>query len=369
MKADNIAVPDDPAPHGRSDQRFVWLSIGGLWALYIGFVALRVTVIIFPHKAALIGRHGATAATGALLTLCFHLVLRRWSDRSLASRLAVAALLAFVPASILSVVNYDVMFVFDPAGLWSADERQNVSLLGIATQTMIENYLMFMTWAALTIAVESATQEQHARRRAAVMEVAAREAELRALRYQLNPHFLFNALNTISALVLEGHPDQAEGVIAALSGFLRMTLAMDAMRDVTLEDEIRMQRLYLDIEQIRFGTRLTVRIDVPDHLRAVLVPALVLQPLTENVIRHAVARISRPVTLDVRARREAETLHLVVEDDGPGGSDAGGSGVGLQNVASRLATRFGGRGRCVAGPREAGGFRVALALPLLAGQP
>ena len=345
-------------------ERFVLISIAGLWALYVGFVTLRVLVISFPHKAALIERHGATALAGALLTWSLHLALRRLASRTLAFRLAAAVLIAFIPASVLAIINYNVMFVFDPAGLWSAHERQSVSLPVIAAQTMTENYLMFVTWATLTIAVQSASREQDASRRMAISEAAAREAQLRALQYQLNPHFLFNALNTISALVLESDPRQAERVIAALSDFLRRTLATDPMHDVTLEDEIRLQRLYLDIEQVRFGARLEVQIDVPHRLRAALVPPLLLQPLTENVIRHAVARVSAPVTLNVRADADTGALRLVVEDDAPGTSETPGSGVGLRNVRSRLATRFGEQASCHAGPRPTGGYRVALTLPL-----
>jgi len=134
---------------------------------------------------------------------------------------------------------------------------------------------------------------------------------------------------------------------------------------VPLSDEIRMQRLYLDIEQIRFPARLSVIFDVPEELENASVPGLILQPVVENAIKHGVARSRSPVTITIRARRENASLHLTVEDDSDGAIDsAPRDGVGLSNVRQRLAARFDGSAGCNSGPRDGRGFRVDLTMPL-----
>ena len=118
----------------------------------------------------------------------------------------------------------------------------------------------------------------------------AQEAQLRALRYQINPHFLFNTLNSLSSLILSKQTDTAERMLMNLSTFFRATLSADPTADVSLDEEIKLQRLYLDIEQIRFPDRLSVEVDVPDALLAARVPVLILQPIVENAVKYGVAK-------------------------------------------------------------------------------
>ena len=146
-----------------------------------------------------------------------------------------------------------------------------------------------------------------------------RLAQLRALRYQINPHFLFNTLNSLSTLVLKQRTEEAERMILNLSNFFRTSLTSDPAADVALSDEIGMQRLYLDIEKIRFPDRLSVAVDVPADLEDARVPGMILQPLVENAIKHGVAKSSRPVTVTIRARANGGSFHLTVEDDADGG--------------------------------------------------
>ncbi|TLU70537.1 sensor histidine kinase [Lichenicoccus roseus] len=341
----------------RSRERFVLTSIAGVWTVYLALVALRIALITFPHRKLLLERHLVVAAVGAGLTWFLHLALQRFVSRAITVRIGASLLLAAVPAGILALVNYDVMFVFNPEALWSASFRAEVRLPEIAAQTITENYFLFAAWATLTNAFDSAMREADARG-------DAREAELRALRYQLEPHFMFNALNTISALVMAERPAEAERTIAALAEFMRETLATDATADVALERELRLQEIYLAIERVRFGDRLRVDVRPLGATRVALVPPLILQPVIENAVRHAVARVARPVTVSLWAFRKGDVLHLHVEDDGPGAApDVAGTGVGLRNVAGRLAARFGGRAWCVYGARPGGGFQVEIALP------
>jgi LytS/YehU family sensor histidine kinase len=206
--------------------------------------------------------------------------------------------------------------------------------------------------------------------RAGALEREAQEAQLRALRYQINPHFLFNTLNSLSSLILAQKTDIAERMLLNLSTFFRATLSSDPAADVPLEEEIKLQRLYLDIEQIRFPKRLAVEIDVPDNLLGARVPALLLQPAVENAVKYGVARSKKAVTVSLVAYEEAGRLHIKVKDDGdappPDGETEGGTGVGLRNVSERLTARYGRQAGCLYGPDpDGGGFTVHIFLPVV----
>lgn len=241
---------------------------------------------------------------------------------------------------------------------------------GSANPVSIGGGLVIYVWvyglfAAVVGLMVSNLAVQHRERLLAEARDAAHQAQLAALRFQLNPHFLFNTLNAISSLIVTRQNEQAEAMMGKLSDFLRATLTADPHRFVTLEDELDALRAYLDIERVRFGQRMAVEVDCPAALRQALVPSLVLQPLVENAIKYAVAPSRATVTIRVVAEVSADDLTLRVEDEGavvrmaPGG----GAGVGLVNVRSRLAALYGDRGKLEAGP-IAQGFRSRVTLPL-----
>jgi LytS/YehU family sensor histidine kinase len=212
-----------------------------------------------------------------------------------------------------------------------------------------------------------ARQLRAADRHAASLAREAQEAQLRALRYQINPHFLFNTLNSLSSLVLSQKTDTAERMLMNLSTFFRATLSADPTADVPLAEEIKLQRLYLDIEQIRFPSRLTVEIDVPDALMSARVPVLILQPIVENAVKYGVAKSRKPVTVRISAHEEAGRLHIKVKDDGEATDhlDEAGTGVGLRNVCDRLTARYGSRAGCLHGADPDGGFTVHIFMPVV----
>ena len=356
---DNLA--DGPA---WSDQRVALVSIAGSWALYLSFIAVRLALIGFPRELLLLERHLLTVSAGVVVTWGIYLVLCRLERRPVALRIAAAAMMALPAAVMLTLIDYQVMFVLAPERVWSARVLQNTTLNGVIARVVPQMYFVFAGWATLFLSVTGALENQEAQRSAAVLKAESRDAELRALRYQLNPHFLFNALNAVSALVLRGDTDGAEAAINALSQFLRAALVAEPVEDTTLGEELDLQRLYLEIEQVRFGDRLRVLVSVPAGLRLALLPPLLLQPLVENVIRHAVASGSAPITMAIGACADTDRLHIRVEDDGTGSSGQGGTGIGLRNVRARLLARFGDAARCDHGPRAGGGFCVELALPL-----
>ena len=197
-------------------------------------------------------------------------------------------------------------------------------------------YFLFAAWAAFYVAMSYARQLRAADRHAAMLAREAQEAQLRALRYQINPHFLFNTLNSLSSLILSQKTDVAERMLMNLSTFFRATLSADPTADVPLEEEIKLQRLYLDIEQIRFPDRLTVEVDVPEALQSARVPVLILQPIVENAVKYGVAKSRKPVTVRITAYEEAGRLHIKVKDDGEVAAEDDGRGRHRRRPQERL---------------------------------
>jgi two-component system, LytTR family, sensor kinase len=230
----------------------------------------------------------------------------------------------------------------------------------------------YIGWSAFYIAVQAQAQALGAQRRLADAENAAQAAQVRALRYQVNPHFLFNTLNSLSSLVMTGRSDRAETMLLALSTFFRTSLSLDPSADVSLAEEIDLQRLYLDIEMARFPDRLTVEIDVPTELEQARMPALLLQPIVENAIKYGVSKSRKAVVIRVEARH-LDNGRMVLEISNKlkhGGKDElpaathEGTGLGLANVCQRLEARWGNRASCRYGPMTGGGYKVSLTLPV-----
>jgi hypothetical protein len=208
-------------------------------------------------------------------------------------------------------------------------------------------------------------------------ELRASQAQLQALKMQLHPHFLFNALHSISALV-HTDPDAADKMIARLGDFLRLTLESSAAQVVPLRQEIEFLNCYLEIERIRFRDRLTTRIDVAPQVLDCPVPNLILQPIVENAIRHGVSQRAAHGHVEVRAARAGAALRLEVRDNGrglPEGAAAApapgtkGGGVGLANTRARLQQLYGADYRFELANDPAGGAVVTLEIPLRGAAP
>lgn len=245
--------------------------------------------------------------------------------------------------------------VIEDEGLWKQ-----------LTDVALGRYFLLIAWAGLYIALGNAEMARASERREGEYKRAAKAAELRSLRYQVNPHFLFNTLNSLSALVMVGRTEQAEKMIQTISSFYRHSLAGDPTSDVPLADEIALQRHYLEIEAVRFPERLACEFDVPESLENACVPGMILQPLVENSIKYGVSASTRPVTIRIAAQEAGGKLVLTVADDGPGKTcENGGTGIGLENVRNRLAARFGDEARVESAPLPAGGYATVLTIPLV----
>lgn len=201
-----------------------------------------------------------------------------------------------------------------------------------------------------------------AERRELESQLAAQEAELRMLRTQIDPHFLFNSLNSISALTSQ-NPSAAREMTLQLADFFRHTLGLEAHRKVSLAAEAKLVTHFLAIEKVRFGARLTVLLDIDQDASACLLPPMILQPLVENAVKHGIAHLTGGGTIRIAAQRAGSILKIVVENDIDDDPPAvGGHGIGLASVRQRLTATYGHEAG-IAWTREAHQFRVALSLP------
>jgi hypothetical protein len=349
-------------------------SILGFWLLYVALITARAIIVQFPNFWEMMARRLLAALVGCLLTFLIYLAMRLVASRGLNFKIPLAGVLC-LPASILfSAFNYFIFYVYAPL---DAAKEDDWSMRGMSAfeklwrsvaDSTLSWYFIFAAWAAVYVALSYARQLRAADRHAAMLSREAQEAQLRALRYQINPHFLFNTLNSLSSLILTQKTDIAERMLMNLSTFFRATLSADPTADVPLEEEIKLQRLYLDIEQIRFPDRLNVEVDVPAQLLDARVPVLILQPVVENAVKYGVAKSRKPVSVRISAHEEAGRLHIKVKDDGEVPAedlDDGGTGVGLRNVCDRLVARYGARAGCLYGPDPEGGFTVHIYMPVV----
>ena len=291
-----------------------------------------------------------------------------FQDRWRASRLAVRAYWAIgftiVSALLLGVANLLIFEAFvGPLGTSSYWVRFWANY----PMQVLPRLWVFGAVYAMSLAISYSADVREREEEIAALRGLAQDAQLRALRSQLQPHFLFNALNSIAALIREGRAQQAEDTTEHLADFLRITLSLDPQRLITLAEETSLQRIYLDILKVRFPTRLNVLFDIPTDVERALVPNLILQPLVENSIKHAVARSTSPVTVQVRARAAGDHLRITVEDDGGNSSEAApatGNNMGLSNVAERLNAHFTNDASLSSEPQDEGGFRNTILVPL-----
>jgi two-component system LytT family sensor kinase len=383
LGGDGLSGPVDkalPSPLQRRlpDLGMAVKSILGFWSLYIALITLRAVVMQYPQFWEMMARRAVSALVGAGITFLVYLALRPFAQSTLVKKATVAGLLCLPASLAFGSFNYFMFYIYAPLDAARNDpSMQNMDPLEMAVKSIVETslswYFLYAAWAALYVALSFAAQLRAADRRASVLEREAQDAQLRALRYQINPHFLFNTLNSLSSLVLSQRTDTAERMIMNLSTFFRTTLSADPTADVSLEEEIKLQRLYLDIEQIRFPDRLIVEVDVPEALLSARVPVLLLQPVVENSVKYGVARSRRPVTVRISAHEEAGRLHIRIRNDGevqpePGGEEEGAStGVGMRNVCDRLVARYGNQAGCFHGPHPEGGYDVHIVMPVVRG--
>jgi LytS/YehU family sensor histidine kinase len=247
-----------------------------------------------------------------------------------------------------------------------APDWQYKTLFELFEGSISTTYLLLL-WSALYFGIRSYESQQQQQEAALKAAALAQESQLKMLRYQLNPHFLFNTLNAISTLILDNQNRTANHAIARLSEFLRYTLDQDPMKKVTLRQEIEALDLYLGTERLRFGERLRLEYAIEGPALEALVPSLLLQPLLENSLKYAVSPREGGGCVRIEGRARGAMLELSVIDDGPGMRDRYAPnerrGVGLRNTRERLAVLYGENHR-FAVLNSHPGLRIDMALPL-----
>ncbi|NNM76238.1 histidine kinase [Sphingomonas sp. ID1715] len=279
---------------------------------------------------------------------------------SFAAKCVLVLVLTLIGSTIYFFATFEIFRLFGG--------NQTPLMLNDALRLISYWFAQFLGWSALLLALLYHHEVQDRERQLSSLREQAYGAQMRALRYQINPHFLFNTLNALAGLIEERELPNAERMVLSLSAFLRSTLALDPLQDITLADELDIQARYLEIERERFSDRLSTRFDVPDDLRCAMVPSLILQPLVENAVKHGVSSLDRCVQVRIAAEATDGTLSVHVENDAPPEERrTEGTGVGLRNVAERLRARFGETGRLVS-VKSDGIFRSTVTMPLRCAQ-
>ena len=341
--------------------RVFWaLQLGG-WTAYA--VALMVPWLGRFPISVMWSNKLVIATTGLVTSSVLRLLYRRVAQEG--AGLAILCVTA-VAASVAGA------FVWNGAAsaILGRSLQNDSVLLGALGRTfprfdgVLYHALVLLTWSLLYLGARHFRALAAERERSVQAESLAREARLLALRYQIGPHFLFNALNAISTLVVTDRKADATATIARLADLLRVSLETPERGTITLASELEIVRAYVAIERVRFADRLQVVIDADEATLDARVPAMILQPLVENAVRHAVAVRDQPTTITVSSSRARDDIVLIVSDDGPGIGESRGFGVGLANICARLDELYRDDHTFVAGPTPDGGYRAEISLPL-----
>lgn len=394
--------------------RTVLFSMVVLWATYFILTTVRSLVMDFGLQFELGWRRLVVTGAGIGFTMVLWMLLRLFDNRALWIKISAGIAMALPVALAIGQVNYLVFKDMEAAQEQAYAKKYNLNLrrdesgnllvdvpvrqvrpagqggaAAPAEETVdsqsiviapaetysdfwrklldvaLGRYFLLLAWASTYFALLAGVQARASQRREEQFRSAAKAAELRSLRYQVNPHFLFNTLNSLSALVMTGKAERAEKMIQTISRFYRHSLANEPTADVALRDEFDLQRLYLDIEAVRFPKRLVCVFDLPHDLEDARVPGMILQPLVENSVKYAISAVARPVTITLAAREEFDRLVITVSDDGPGVPQGAnhGFGIGLANVRDRLEARFGPDIGFTSAPVP-GGYRTEIRIPL-----
>jgi two-component system, LytTR family, sensor kinase len=344
-------------------QRAFWILQFAGWAAY---ALLRY----LSSEAFGIGLQPAIAialatATGFSLTLIMASVFRRVMNKTGTILWLASAGIIIVCAGIFSALEVWAHITFvDPGWRPVTSAYLSVALFDLYVLT---------SWAGLYYGINYYIMMQAQNQQLLALSAMAHAAQLKMLRYQLNPHFLFNTLNSLSTLVLLGERESANSMLSKLSAFLRYSLAGEPSNAVSLAQEIEALKLYLDIEKTRFQERLQVSFDVETPALATPIPSLLLQPLVENAIKYAVAPQEEGAQIHIAARINHDYLCLSVLDTGPGLPNVASSaeanttnGVGLSNTRERLSAFYGEHAQLRLKPNTPKGLIITLDIPLFA---
>lgn len=357
-----MAIAASSEPLALPRQHLFWVLHLAGWSAY--FALGMLTALAHGKPAGYWVVPFTAATTGALVTLGLRYLLRACWGLPPGRLLALMAVPVLASSALIDLASRAVLLEFCP----TCAPANRAAFVAYA----LGYIYVVLAWVGLYLGVKFYRQMQDEARLALAARAMAHQAQLKMLRYQLNPHFLFNTLNAISTLILDRDTGTANRMVQGLSAFLRHSLDNDPMQRVTLRQELDALTLYLDIEKTRFAERLRVETAVDEDCWRALLPSLLLQPLVENAIKYAVARQVQGGLLRIEARRDGAQLVLRVVDDGPGCACLEGDqlpegkGVGLHNTRERLQVLYGDGGD-FAVHNLSPGLAVTLRLPFETG--
>lgn len=302
----------------------------------------------------------ATALSGLIVTIPMRFIYRRWWSSSPLA-LAIGALSTCYVIALGWKWLQNLLYWDWVKDSWRPEHWAD-SVSGV-----MGSFYILLCWSGLYFGIKYSQKLQDQTEQTLKATSAAHQAQLKMLRYQLNPHFLFNTLNAISTLILDGANETANKAVSRLSDFLRYTLDNDPMSRVTLGSELAALDLYLEIEKVRFGERLIVEKTIEEKAADGLVPSLILQPLIENAIKYAITPSEDGGTLKISGKVRHDTLILQVSDTGPGlgngDSKQKSSGVGLRNTRERLQQLYADKQAFTLAPNEPTGLTITINIP------
>lgn len=345
-----------------------WLLGAGAWSVFAFLSAVQGLLFLervgspLPRGQMVLDRL-LDWYTCAIFTPLFFWMVRRWPLVS--GRIGKAALAYLAGIAVSTLLKY---VIYVPLSQWLVPALARPSVREALVRNFIPECMAFAAMLGVVLAVEYARVAREREAREARLAADLANAQLEALTAQLQPHFLFNTLHGVSAL-MRRDPDAAETMLSRLADLLRQTLQRHDAPEIPLQAELDLLQRYLDIQQVRFGDRLTVTVDCGADLRSVLVPRLLLQPLVENALQHGVGARAGAGTLEIRAKETTDggpgRVELTVSDDGPGlGNGAPRERTGLGNTRRRLEVLYGGRASLECLSRVPSGLVARVVLPL-----
>ena len=356
--------------HADRDIRFWFCQLIG-WAGYSVGTFLTITLVDGDVSWVHVGHIAMSAVLGILATWPLRHIYQYTFHSSVELRIFVAAISVIIFSAIWTILRILVFaWLVNEPPLW---KEVNYWYFG--------SLFVFLSWTVLYYGIkyydmltaehqkllEEAAGKKNEQMLRLQAEAQAHEAQIRMLHYQLAPHFLFNTLNAINAMVRLGEIERAQGMIQLLGDFLRHALKQDSVESVTLDEEIESLKLYLNIERVRFEDRLTVLFDLDPASLEARVPALLLQPIIENAMKYAISESEDGGVLSISSRVNADQLMLEVTDTGPGfepDPSEESRGIGLRNVMERLQTLYGDDQEFVLSENFPTGLKVSISLPV-----
>jgi len=342
-------------------RRARWSWIVGAWGAICLFEATRHCIDAYQAGRSpsplWLTVSGSSLALWAAITP-FMLWLATWAPLDRDGRYRRVAIHV---AALLAIIMADAGL---QAWLWSGRGRS--TFLSFVFGLVIVDGFSYATAIAIGHVHRANALYRERVRAQAALDQELTTARLRALEMQLQPHFLFNTLHAVGALVRSARPDDAVRSLATLGGLLRATLADGDQHEIALGEEVALAHRYLELQKIRFAERLQVDVEIAPEVERARVPRLILQPLLENAVRHGVEHSRTTVAIEVRARARGDRLELIVRDHG-GVREARspGHGIGLANTRARLATLYGEAHQFERTPTEGGGLAIRIEIPLV----